>query len=142
MFWAMISLKRGGTLRGLRIYKETNPRQASILHMGTQSLLHRTDKQMIKIVQLLAMVFEGVHQMCGEVLRCLGSDTSAHIWTSPKSYAQRHLLQHFLPGISHTMINENDACRNDLHWNSQIGCGGKVSNNRKLSYGKVQMQNW
>jgi len=53
------------------------------------------------IVQLLAMVFQGVHlQMCGEVLRCLGSDTSVHIWTSPKSYAQWHLLQHFLPGIS------------------------------------------
>ena len=35
MFWAMIS-KKGGTLRGPRIYKDTNPPQASILHMGIQ----------------------------------------------------------------------------------------------------------
>jgi hypothetical protein len=75
---------------------------------------------MIKIVQLLAMVFQGVHlQMCGEVLRCLGSDTSVHIWTSPRSYAQRHYAQRRLlhtscQGYHNTMINENDACRSDL----------------------------
>jgi hypothetical protein len=45
-------------------------------------------------------------------------------------------------GYHNTMINENDACRNDLHWHFKIGCGEKASNNRKLSYGKVQMQNW
>ena len=92
---------------------------------------------------MLAMVFQGVHlHMCGEVLRCLGSDTSVHIWTSPKSYAQRCLLQHFLPGISQHNDNENDACGNDLHWHFKIGCGEKASNNRKLSYGKVHMQIW
>jgi hypothetical protein len=40
------------------------------------------------------------------------------------------------------MINENDACRNELHWYFKFGCGEEVSNNRKLSYGKVQVQNW
>jgi hypothetical protein len=45
-------------------------------------------------------------------------------------------------GYHNTMINENDACQNDLHWHFKIGCGEKASNNRKLSYGKVQMQNW
>jgi hypothetical protein len=35
------------------------------------------------------------------------------------------------------MINENDACRNDLHWYFKIACGKIASNNRKLSYGKV-----
>jgi len=45
-------------------------------------------------------------------------------------------------GYHNTMINENDACQNDLHWNIKIGCGEEVSNNRKLSYGKVQVQNW
>jgi len=98
---------------------------------------------MIKIVQLLAMVFQGVHlQMCGEVLRCLGSDTSAHIWTPPRVMLNGIFYNTSCQGYHNTMINENDACRNDLHWNYEIGCGGKVSNNRKLSYGKVQMQNW
>ena len=64
---------------------------------------------------MLAMVFQGVHlQMCGEVLRCLGSDTSVHIWTSPRSYAQRRLLHTSCQAYHNTMINENDACRNDL----------------------------
>ncbi len=41
-------------------------------------------------------VFQGVHlRMSGEVLRCLGSDTSIHNRTSPRSYNQRHLLLHF-----------------------------------------------
>ncbi len=38
-------------------------------------------------------LLQRVHlQMCGEVLRCLGSNTSIHIWTFPRSYAQWHLL--------------------------------------------------
>jgi len=45
-------------------------------------------------------------------------------------------------GYHNTMINENDACRNDLRLKFKIGCGEIASNNRKLSYGKVQMQNW
>ena len=41
-------------------------------------------------------VFQGVHlQKCGEVLRCFGSDTSNHFQTSPRSAAQRRLLQHY-----------------------------------------------
>ncbi len=40
-------------------------------------------------------MFQRVHlQKCGEVLRYLGSNTSDHFWTSPRSYAQRRLLQH------------------------------------------------
>jgi len=67
------------------------------------------------VFKLLAMMFQGVHlQMCGEVLRCLGSDTSVHIWTSSRSYAQWRLLHTSCQGYHNTMINENDACRNDL----------------------------
>jgi hypothetical protein len=44
-------------------------------------------------------------------------------------------------GYHKTMINEN-ACRNDLHFTFKIGCGEEVNNNRKLSYGETQMQNW
>jgi hypothetical protein len=41
-------------------------------------------------------VFQGVHlQKCGEVLGCFGSDTSNHFQTSPRSSAQRRLLQHY-----------------------------------------------
>ncbi len=41
-------------------------------------------------------VFQGVHlQKCSEVLRCFGSDTSNQFQTSPRSSAQRPLLQHF-----------------------------------------------
>ncbi len=41
-------------------------------------------------------VFQGVHlQKCGEVLRCFGSHTSNHFQTSPRSSAQRRLLQHY-----------------------------------------------
>ena len=41
-------------------------------------------------------VFQGVHlQKCGEVLRCFGSNTSNHFQTSPRSSAQRRLLQHY-----------------------------------------------
>ena len=41
-------------------------------------------------------VFQGVHlQKCSEVLRCFGSNTSNHLQTSPRSSAQRHLLQHY-----------------------------------------------
>ncbi len=41
-------------------------------------------------------VFQGVHlQKCGEVLRCFGSNTSNHFQTTPRSSAQRHLLQHY-----------------------------------------------
>ncbi len=55
-------------------------------------------------------VSQGVHlQMCGEVLRCLGSDTSAHIWTSPRSYVQQRLLQNFpdhpLLGLSIVLLS-------------------------------------
>ncbi len=41
-------------------------------------------------------VFQGVHlQKCGEVLRSFGSNTSSHFQTSPRSSAQRCLLQHY-----------------------------------------------
>jgi hypothetical protein len=43
-------------------------------------------------------------------------------------------------GYHNTMINENDACQNDLHWyfKFKIACGGKASNNRKLSLAKYR----
>jgi hypothetical protein len=44
-------------------------------------------------------------------------------------------------GYHNTMINVN-ACRNDLHLTFKFGCEEEVNNNRKVSYGKVQMQNW
>jgi len=40
--------------------------------------------------------FQGMHlRMCGEVLPLGGSDTCDHVWTSPRSYVQRRLLQNF-----------------------------------------------
>ncbi len=41
-------------------------------------------------------VFQRVHlQKCGEVLRCFESNTSNHFQPSPRSSAQRRLLQHY-----------------------------------------------
>jgi hypothetical protein len=44
MFWAMISKKGGNAPRATDLRREeTNPPQASVLHIGTQYLLYRTD---------------------------------------------------------------------------------------------------
>ena len=44
MFWAMISKKGGNAPRATDLQREeTNPPQASVLHIGTQYLLYRTD---------------------------------------------------------------------------------------------------
>jgi hypothetical protein len=48
----------------------------------------------IDLTRVSDHMFQGVHlQKCGEVLRYLGSDTSYHFWTSPRSYAQWLFLQ-------------------------------------------------
>ena len=70
---------------------------------------------------------------------------ATHLFTSglpPRVTLNGVFYNTSLPGISQHNDNENDACGNDLHWHFKIGCGEKASNNRKLSYGKVQMQNW
>ena len=55
-------------------------------------------------------VFQGMHLWtCGEVLPLGGSDTCDHVWTSPRSYVQRRLLQHFpdhpLLGLSIVLLS-------------------------------------
>jgi hypothetical protein len=54
-------------------------------------------------------VFHGMHlRTCVEVLPLGGSDTCDHVWTSPRSYVQRCLLQqlpdHPLLGLSNVLI--------------------------------------
>ena len=55
-------------------------------------------------------VFQGMHlRTCGEVLPLGGSDTCDHVWTSPRSYVQRRLLQNFpdhpLLGLSIVLLS-------------------------------------
>ncbi len=70
------------------------------------------------VFTLLAMVFQGVHlHMCGEgeVLRCLGSNTFVHIGLPPGGTLNGVFYNTSCQGYHNTMINEDNACRNDLH---------------------------
>jgi hypothetical protein len=83
-------------IHGVCVYRRL-PQPGFVWMMKNWIYAHDTTPELDSAKQ----VFQGVHlQMCGEVLRCLGSDISVHIWTSPRSYAQRRLLQHFLHAAS------------------------------------------
>ncbi len=80
-----------------------SPRSYAQWHL-LQHFLHASHHALL-IPDPVKQLFQGVHlQMCGEVLRCLGSNISVHIWTSPRSYAQQHLLQHFLHASHHALL--------------------------------------
>ncbi len=72
MFWAMF-LKRGGTLRGL----ERDKSSASLYSAHGNSIVTPQNRQTDdKNSSTAGNGVSRVHlQMCGEVLRCLGSDT-------------------------------------------------------------------
>jgi len=52
-------------------------------------------------------VYQGVHlRMCGEILRCLGSNTCIHIQTSPERLAQwRDHIKKLSAHVSHAVVD-------------------------------------
>jgi hypothetical protein len=78
------------------------------------------------IVQLLTMVFQGVHSRCA--VKSSGVWEVTHLFTSglpPRVMLNSIFYNTSCQGYHNTMINENDACWNDLHWHFKIGFVGK-----------------